>query len=121
MRVLVFAKNLGLLTEVVPKLARVGVLRQADREVGGFAELQATAQRLNVALDVVDVRNLDELASAFTTMTSKRVGAVIILGPVFYLRRQQLGGDCPLHALRCSVKDVVGWWPWWRSAASRGA
>jgi ABC-type uncharacterized transport system substrate-binding protein len=86
----VFAKNLGLLTEVVPQLARVGILRQADREAGGFAELQATARRLNVELDVVNVRDVDELASAFATMKGKRVGAVIIFGPLFYLRRQQI-------------------------------
>lgn len=93
------AKNLGLLTEVVPKLIRVGILRQADREAGGFAELQATARRLNVALDVVDVRNIDELASAFATMKGKRVGAVIIFGPLFYLRRQQVADLALKHRL----------------------
>ena len=94
-----FAKNLGLLTELVPRLSRVGVLRQADREAGGFAELEATARRLNVALDVVDIRSVDELAGAFATMTGKRVGAVIIAGPVFYLRRQQVADLALKHRL----------------------
>jgi len=95
----VFAKHLEMLAEIVPNLARVGVLRQADREVGGFAELQAAARRLNVTLDVVDVRDLGELASAFATMTGKRVGAVIVLGPMFYLRRQQLADLALKHRL----------------------
>jgi len=94
-----FAKNLSLLTELVPRLSRVGVLRQADREAGGFAELEATARRLNVALDVVDIRSVDELAGAFATMTGKRVGAVIIAGPVFYLRRQQVADLALKHRL----------------------
>jgi len=29
--------------------------------------------------------------------------------------------DRQFHALRCSVKDFVGWWPWRRSAVSRDA
>ena len=94
-----FAKNLGLLTELVPNLTRVGVLRQADREAGGLAELQGTARRLKVVLEVVDVRDLDELASAFGTMTGKRVGAVIVVGSVFYLRRQHLGDLALKHGL----------------------
>jgi len=94
-----FAKNLGLLSDIVPGLTRVGVLRQVDRAAGGLAELQAAARGLNVVLEVVDVHDLDELASAFDTMTSKRVGAVIIFGSVFYLRRQQLADLALKHRL----------------------
>ena len=94
-----FAKNLGLLSDIVPGLTRVGVLRQVDRAAGGLAELQAAARGLNVVLEVVDVHDLDELASAFDTMTAKRVGAVIIFGSVFYLRRQQLADLALKHRL----------------------
>ena len=94
-----FAKNLGLLTEIVPSLSRVGVLRQADRTAGGLAELQAAARKLTVVVEVVDVRDLDELASAFSTMTGKRVGAVIVFGSVFYLRRQELADLALKHRL----------------------
>ena len=94
-----FAKNLGLLTEIVPSLTRVGVLRQADRAAGGLAELHTAARRLNVMVEVVDVHDLDELASAFRTMTAKRVGAVIVFGSVFYLRRQELADLALKHRL----------------------
>ena len=94
-----FAKNLGLLMEVVPRLTRVGVLRQADRAPGGLAEPQTAARRLSVGLEVVDVRDLDELASAFDAMTAKRVGAIIVFGSVFYLRRQQLAELALNHRL----------------------
>jgi len=94
-----FAKNLGLLTEIVPHLTRVGVLRQADRSAGGLAELQAAARKRDVVVEVVDVRDLDELAGAFSTMTGKRVGAVIVFGSVFYLRRQELADLALNHRL----------------------
>jgi len=54
------AKNLSLLTEIVPGLSRVGVFRQV-----GYQEPQAdvAARRLNVELYVTDVRTIDELES----------------------------------------------------------
>jgi putative ABC transport system substrate-binding protein len=88
-----------LLTEIVPNLTRVGVLRQVDRAAGGLAELRAAARRLNVVVELVDVRDLDELAGAFGTMTDKRVGAVIVFGSVFYLRRQELADLALKHRL----------------------
>ena len=39
----IYGKNLALLTEIVPKLSRVGVLRQVIRS--GFAELEAAARQ----------------------------------------------------------------------------
>jgi putative ABC transport system substrate-binding protein len=93
-------KNLGLLTEIVPGLSRVGVLRQVG--VGyQNAPLEAAAQRLNVELYVVDVRThtIDELESAFAAMARKRVGAVMIRGSLFYLRRQQVADLALKHRL----------------------
>ena len=42
----IYAKNLGLLTDIVPGLSRVGVLRQVGSG-SGFAELAAAARKLN--------------------------------------------------------------------------
>ena len=90
------AKLLGLLTEIVPGLSRVGVLRQV-----GYPEppLEAAAQRLNVEVYVVDVGTIDELESAFAAMRRKQVGAVIIRGPLFYVRRQQVADLALKHRL----------------------
>ena len=57
------------------------------------------ARKLDVVVEVVDVRDLDELASAFSTMTGKRVGAVIVFGSLFYLRRQELADLALKHHL----------------------
>jgi putative tryptophan/tyrosine transport system substrate-binding protein len=80
-------KNLGLLAEIVPRLSRVGVLRQAGYQ---GADLEAAAQKLKMELYVVDVRTDDELENAFQTMRRKQVGAVLIRGSLFYVRRQQV-------------------------------
>jgi putative ABC transport system substrate-binding protein len=95
----ILGKNLGLLTEMVPRLSRVGVLRQVESG-SGFAEIEAAARKLNVALDVVDIRSPDDIAGAFVAMTGKKVGAVIFVGgALFYLRRQQIADLALKHRL----------------------
>ena len=84
----IFAKNLGLLTEIVPKLSRVGVIRQV--EAIGLAELAAAARTRNIVLDVVDVRSPDDFEDAFVSVSGKRAGAVILMGALFFTRRQQV-------------------------------
>lgn len=89
-------KMLGLLTEAVPGLSRVGVLRQV-----GYDEpsLEAAAARLKVELHPVDVRTSDAMESAFARLTRDRVGAVIVRGSLFYVRRQQVADLALKHRL----------------------
>ena len=105
----IHAKFLGLLAEIVPGLSRVGVLRPADYGSFGFAQLEAAARKRNVALDVVEIRSLDQLEGAFATMAGKRVGAVVVVGSLFYLRRQQLADLALRHRLPAihSLKDYA--------------
>ena len=90
------AKNLSLLTEIVPGLARVGVLQQISYQ---DPLLAAAAQTLSVELYIVDVRTFDELEGAFDAMLRKRVGAVMVRGPLFYVRRQQVADLALKHRL----------------------
>ena len=93
------AKNLGLLKEIVPELARVGVLRQPESGVD-FAVLEAAARKLNIALDVVDIRSLDDIEGAFVAMTNNRVGAIILMGgAVTYSGRQKIADLALKHRL----------------------
>ena len=95
----IYAKNLGLLTEVTPGLSRVGVLRQIESG-SGFAEIEAAARKLNVALYVVDIGSPSDIDGAFAAMVGKRVGAAIVGGgPLFYLRRQQIADLALKHRL----------------------
>ena len=86
----ILGKQLALLKEIAPKLSRVGVLRHVDSG-SGFAELEAAARQLNVALETVIIRSLDDFEGAFAAMVGKRVGGVIVVGGgLIYIRREQI-------------------------------
>jgi putative ABC transport system substrate-binding protein len=79
-----WAKYLGQLKEVVPKLSRVGVLGQVSSQVG-FAELEAASRNQSVALEVADLRRPEDFNGAFATMISKQVEALlVVVGPLTY-------------------------------------
>jgi putative tryptophan/tyrosine transport system substrate-binding protein len=95
----ILGKNLGLLVEIVPRLSRVGVLRQLPY-ASGFAELEAAARKLNVELYVVDIRSPDDIEGAFLAMAAKKVGAVVILAGAFaFARRQRVAELALKHRL----------------------
>jgi putative ABC transport system substrate-binding protein len=73
------AKRLALLKEAFPAANRVAILREAVGDASPLRSTEATARRLGVALEVYQVRDADELASAFATMTTARVAALEIL------------------------------------------
>ena len=94
-----WAKYLGLLREVVPKLSRVGVLGQVASKIG-FKELEVASRKLDMSLEVADLRAPDELDGAFTAMVRKRVeAAVIVVGPLTYLLRRQIGDSALKYRL----------------------
>ena len=85
-----WAKYLTLLKVVVPKLSRVGVLGQVSSQVG-FRELESASRKLDIALEVVDIRTPQDFDAAFPALVAKRVGAVlVVVGPITYLLRQQI-------------------------------
>jgi putative ABC transport system substrate-binding protein len=94
-------KRLELLKEIIPRLSRVAVLR----EVGSgsaelYADLDMAARKLGVALDVVEVRSLDEFENAFATIASRRPEALYIDGAsLAYVRRQQIADFALAHRL----------------------
>jgi len=73
-------KRLELLRVIVPRAASIAVLAHRDhRPTAQFIrETEVAARALNVPLQIVQVRALDELESAFANMVKARAGAVII-------------------------------------------
>ena len=72
-------KRLELLKEAFPKVFRVAVLREA---VGGASSLRATmeaARVLGVHLQILELRDPNELDSAFAAMIRERAGALDVL------------------------------------------
>ena len=77
----VSGKRLELLVETVPKLARVGVLRNPENRGGveQWKELQEPAKRLGVLLLPLEVRSVAELPKALEDATRQRLGALFLL------------------------------------------
>lgn len=94
-----WAKFLSLLTELVPRLSRVGVLQQVSSQIG-LAELDAASRELSVSLEIVDFQRPEDIDSAFATMISKRVEALLVVGgPLNWLLRQEIADAALKHRL----------------------
>jgi putative tryptophan/tyrosine transport system substrate-binding protein len=86
-------KRLELLTEAVPRLSRVGVLRNPDEQtaVSAFKEYEAAARPLKIHLQSLDVRGPNpDLEGAFQTAVKGRASALITVtsGPLFLQRKR---------------------------------
>ena len=86
-------KRLELLKEVVPKVSRVGVLWNSSNPA--FDEplrlIKQVAPSLGMRLQVLQVRNLDELDQALSATMSGRVDALFVWGePVTYEHRARI-------------------------------
>ena len=85
-----WSKYLAILKEIAPKLSLVGVLGQVKTQVE-FAELDAAARKLHMALEVADIQSPGDLDGAFSTMISKRVGAIlVVVSPLTYLLKESI-------------------------------
>jgi putative ABC transport system substrate-binding protein len=89
-------KRLQLLKEMVPGISRVASLRQPgvfseQTTAQMLDEIEHAARSLGVQVKILDVRSLEELATAFVAITSERSDAVITLtGSLFYIERKRL-------------------------------
>ena len=92
--VAVVAKSLQLLTEVVPGISRVAVLRNPANPVFQaqlVRETEAAAQALRVELQLVEARGSGDLDAAFRAISGHGVGAVLVLSdPVYTVHRARI-------------------------------
>jgi putative ABC transport system substrate-binding protein len=75
-------KRLELVKEVVPRMSRVGVLRDADNQGAaiGFKEYESAARALKIPLQSLEVRSPNpDLEGAFRDAAKGRVGALITI------------------------------------------
>ena len=101
-----WAKYLALLQEMVPNLARVGVIGQASVQVG-FAELAKASRQLNLTLDIANIRTTDDFDREFAGLISKRVQALlIIIGPLTYLLKERIADTAIQHGLPAITNAV---------------
>jgi putative tryptophan/tyrosine transport system substrate-binding protein len=94
------AKQLEMLNEVVPKLSRVGILRQTGRAGAETGALESAARKLALTILFADVRTSNDIQGAFATMTRSRAGAFLILGgSMTWASRQQIADLAVQHRL----------------------
>src|SRR5215831_17776915 len=84
-------KRLEILKDAVPKLARVGVLRQPGSSVEiQLKELRPSAMALKLKLEEIETQpDLKGLESAFQTAKQKQVGAIMTTTGVNYFRERK--------------------------------
>ena len=94
-----WSKYLTFLKDMVPKLSRVGVLGQVKTQVE-FAELDTASRKLDIALEVADMQSPGDMDGAFSSMISKRVGALlVVVSPLTYLLKESIAESAIKHRL----------------------
>jgi putative ABC transport system substrate-binding protein len=86
-------RQFALLKETVPKVARVSVLWNPATPGNALAlgEAEAAARALGVELQPLEARHLGDFDAAFTGMSAKRAGALLVLGDIMFVtHRTQL-------------------------------
>jgi putative tryptophan/tyrosine transport system substrate-binding protein len=86
-------KQIQLLHEFVPRLARLAVLGNPSNAgtAPNLAEVSAAARSLNIALTVVEVSRVDDFANAFTAIRNARPdGLFVLIEPLIGSRSKQV-------------------------------
>jgi putative ABC transport system substrate-binding protein len=96
-----YAKRMQLLAEAVPGLARVTIIR-VPGDMGDviLRDLEAAAKRYSLTLQVVEVRTVEDFASAFQAAARQRAQAVMTTqSPFFYQHRERIAQLALAHKL----------------------
>jgi putative tryptophan/tyrosine transport system substrate-binding protein len=94
------AKQLETLKEAVPKLYRVGILRQTGRLGAETGAIESAARKLAMTVVFADVRVPADIEGAFVAMTKRPAGAFLILGgSMTWTSRQQIADLAAQHRL----------------------
>ena len=87
------AKLLQLLTETIPRLARVAVLWNPDTPWHGkvIEDLKSAAPKLSIGLSLVSVQTPEQLGPAFSTIRRANAQALYLIeAPIFITHRAML-------------------------------
>src|SRR5712691_8867590 len=81
-----FAKQLELLKETVPKIRRVAILSNPENAYHQLAirEVNVAARSLGVQLQFLEARGPNEFDGAFAAMAKERVGALLVLSDAIF-------------------------------------
>jgi putative ABC transport system substrate-binding protein len=107
------AKKLGLLRELLPKAARIGVLVNPSNVVtaeSAVRDVKAAAPAIGLQIQVLNASNGDEIDAAFATLVSERADALLVApDAVLNSRRVQIAILAARHSVPAmyTVRDYA--------------
>jgi len=105
------AKRLGLLHEIVPKAATLGVLlnRSYPGAASQLRDMQEAAGTIGLQLHVFNAGTDPEIDTAFETIAQNSIPALVVaVDPFFTTRRDQGGTGLGLHIVYSIVTNRLG-------------
>jgi ABC-type uncharacterized transport system substrate-binding protein len=96
------AKQLGLILELVPTAALIGLLVNPDNANAEAVTTEATAAAtaIGVKIDVVRASDRDAIGAAFATLIRSKANVLVVAAdPFFFTRRLQLATLATRHAI----------------------
>ena len=95
-------KQLELLGLTVPKISRIAVLWNPATPGNALAlrEAEIAARGLGLELQLLEARSLNDFDSAFAAMTTKRAGALFVLGDVMFVTHRTRLADLAAKSRR---------------------
>jgi putative ABC transport system substrate-binding protein len=102
MTVEVTGKRLELLNELVPRLARVAVIRNPNMQVDAafWQETEVAAKKLGVMLQSLEIRGPEDIELAFATATQAEAQAVLVFDdPLTFTHRRWIAELAARHRL----------------------
>ena len=78
-------KQLRLLKEMVPKVSRIAILWNPTTQGTALAVRETKIGGQGLELQLLEARSVDDFNGAFASMTTKRAGALLVLGDVLFL------------------------------------
>ena len=105
-------KRLELLTETVPRILRIGLLREADAQTAaiGFKEYETAARALKIELQSVEVREPNpDFDGAFQTAVKGRASALITITNPLVLRYRKRITDLAIKNQLPSMYEGSAW------------
>jgi len=107
-------KRLQFLKEAVPSLARVAVLWSPDHPDGEYRNTEATARRLGIHIQSLEVRRPGDFDEAFQAAMRERAEALVVASSRFMNSNRPRVEE---FARRQRIPLVTGWGPWARAGS----
>jgi ABC-type uncharacterized transport system substrate-binding protein len=103
-------KRLELLKEIIPRISRVAILSNiidiGPAQEASVKEMGAVARSLGVQLQILNVKNPEEIKNAFTAIARGKVGALTVLTQsIFVLNREEIIGLAAKNRLPAIYPD----------------